>query len=115
MFVFFSSYQFHQNNNLLYLTGFEEANSCFVIEKGNGKGFEESDEEVKLLMFLEENDSESEIWTGPKCGISGFKKLNVGIQLTCITDYHMIFLYQALTASTYLSTPCVTLAASSAP
>lgn len=55
--IFFS---FQQNNNLLYLTGFDEPESCLIIEK--------IDDAVKSHLFVKDNDSHALLWEGPRCG-----------------------------------------------
>lgn len=54
------SYPFQQNNNLLYLTGFDEPGACLVLER--------SDDRITSTLFLQENDAHALLWEGPRCG-----------------------------------------------
>lgn len=56
----FVSYPFQQNNNLLYLTGFDEPESCLVLER--------IDESIKFILFVKENDEHTMLWEGPRTG-----------------------------------------------
>ena len=58
------SYPFQQNNNLLYLTGFAEPDAVLAVEK-DGRG------EAQFRMFVEDNDSHTLLWSGPRNGIQG--------------------------------------------
>lgn len=60
------SYPFQQNNNLCYLTGFDEPDAVLIIEKDSGGTVRES-------MFVTDNDEHSLLWSGPRNGISGTK------------------------------------------
>lgn len=54
-------YPFQQNNNLLYLTGFNEPESCLVLDKM-------PDSAVISRLFLKDNDEHSLLWSGPRTG-----------------------------------------------
>ena len=67
-------YQFRQNTEFLYTTGFKEPDSVLVM-KTNGQsktGFDE-------VIFVTELDKKSELWEGPCAGIDGAKDL-LGIE-----------------------------------
>lgn len=67
-----ASYPFQQNNNLLYLTGFAEPDAVLAVEKTSGG-------ETKFIMFVEDNDKHSLLWSGPKNGLEGTKS-HFGLQ-----------------------------------
>ncbi|KAJ3385668.1 hypothetical protein HDU92_002940 [Lobulomyces angularis] len=60
-------YPFHQNNDLLYFTGFNEKDSAFILEKDH-EGIE------KFTLFLNEKNKFDEVWDGPVCGTELSKK-----------------------------------------
>lgn len=53
-------YPFQQNNNMLYLSGFDEPDACLVVEKTDGG--------CASHMFLKENDPVASLWSGPRTG-----------------------------------------------
>ncbi|KAJ3078597.1 hypothetical protein HDU99_000481 [Rhizoclosmatium hyalinum] len=59
-------HEFHQNTDLLYLTGFNEPDACLVIEKDQGDNYKET-------LFLRPRDPATEIWDGPRSGLEGAK------------------------------------------
>lgn len=65
------SYPFQQNNNMYYLTGFNEPDSCLVIEK-DATGH-------SVSMFVMPNDEHSMLWSGPRAGLDGVRSF-FGIQ-----------------------------------
>ncbi|KAF4632871.1 hypothetical protein G7Y89_g5262 [Cudoniella acicularis] len=54
-------YEFHQEPNFLYLTGFNEPEAVVVIEKGSG-------EEYNFHLFLRPKDARAEQWDGARSG-----------------------------------------------
>ncbi|KYQ88166.1 peptidase M24 family protein [Tieghemostelium lacteum] len=54
-------WDFRQNSNFLYLTGFQEPESIILMEKL-------SKEHSKIGMFVRPKIKEREIWDGPRCG-----------------------------------------------
>lgn len=61
-------YDFQQDNNLYYLTGWLEPNSVALIEKIDDKG---TDEDVLLHMLVPEKNPHIETWEGEKSGLQG--------------------------------------------
>lgn len=61
-------YDFQQNNDLYYLTGWLEPDSVAIIEKTGNTG---TDEDVVLHMLVPENDTTKELWEGKKLGLEG--------------------------------------------
>ncbi|WPG98369.1 Hypothetical protein R9X50_00115800 [Acrodontium crateriforme] len=56
-------YQFHQDPNFFYLTGFNEPEALAVIEKG------ESDVEYTFHLFVRPKDGRAELWDGARSGV----------------------------------------------
>ncbi|KAF1349824.1 peptidase M24 [Delphinella strobiligena] len=56
-------YEFHQEPNFYYLTGFHEPDSVAIIEKGN------SDVEYTFHLFVRPKDPKAEQWDGARSGI----------------------------------------------
>ncbi|KAK4984101.1 aminopeptidase [Elasticomyces elasticus] len=56
-------YEFHQDPNFLYLTGFNEPEALAVIEKGG------SDVEYKFHLCVRPKEAKAEIWDGARSGI----------------------------------------------
>ncbi|KAL1306073.1 hypothetical protein AAFC00_004196 [Neodothiora populina] len=56
-------YEFHQEPNFYYLTGFKEPQSLAVIEKGN------SDVEYTFHLYVRPKDARAEQWDGARSGI----------------------------------------------
>ncbi|EDK44501.1 hypothetical protein LELG_02680 [Lodderomyces elongisporus NRRL YB-4239] len=61
-------YDFQQNNDFYYLTGWLEPDSVMVLEK---KGTGSRDEDVALHMLVPPNDPQREQWEGAKSGLEG--------------------------------------------
>ncbi|KAK5113225.1 hypothetical protein LTR62_003561 [Meristemomyces frigidus] len=56
-------YEFHQDPNFFYLTGFSEPESIAVIEKGT------SDVEYTFHLFVRPKDEKAELWDGARSGV----------------------------------------------
>lgn len=56
-------YDFHQDPNFFYLTGFNEPDAIAVIEKGN------SDVEYTFHLFVRPKDERAELWDGARSGV----------------------------------------------
>lgn len=90
------SYPFQQNNNLLYLTGFNEPDCCLIISKGSDSGSDS--------FFVTSNDKNNLLWSGPRAGIEGakeifgfqntfdIKKLNEAVEEICKAKGNPIFI-----------------------
>lgn len=65
------SYPFQQNNNILYLTGFNEPDCCLMIHR--------SHRDTSVSFFTVKNSPNALLWSGPVAGIEGVKEL-FGIQ-----------------------------------
>lgn len=61
-------YDFQQNNDLYYLTGWLEPDSVAIIEKTGSSG---TDEDVILHMLVPGKDLNKELWEGQKLGLEG--------------------------------------------
>ncbi|OAV88263.1 hypothetical protein PTTG_08456 [Puccinia triticina 1-1 BBBD Race 1] len=58
-------YPFRQSSDFWYLTGFQEPDSCLLLEKGNStKGY-------TMTMFVRPKDPFQEMWEGARSGIDG--------------------------------------------
>lgn len=61
-------YPFRQSSDFWYLTGFQEPDSCLLLEKDNSiKGY-------TMTMFVRPKDPAQEMWEGARSGIDGVKK-----------------------------------------
>ena len=56
-------YEFHQEPNFFYLTGFKEPDALAVIEKAS------SDLEYRFHLFVRPKDEQAEIWDGARSGV----------------------------------------------
>ncbi|KAK5123589.1 hypothetical protein LTR85_002627 [Meristemomyces frigidus] len=56
-------YEFHQEPNFFYLTGFNEPESVAVIEKGS------SEVEYTFHLFVRPKDEKAELWDGARSGV----------------------------------------------
>ncbi|QIX01898.1 hypothetical protein AMS68_007415 [Peltaster fructicola] len=56
-------YDYHQDSNFFYLTGFKEPESLAVIEKG------QSDVEYTFHLFVRPKDERAETWDGARSGV----------------------------------------------
>ncbi|KAI9889803.1 MAG: hypothetical protein M1814_004905 [Vezdaea aestivalis] len=56
-------YEFHQDSDLFYLTGFNEPEALAVVQKtGPGR-------EHRFWLFVRPKDSKAELWEGPRSGV----------------------------------------------
>ncbi|XP_007939963.2 xaa-Pro aminopeptidase 3 [Orycteropus afer afer] len=60
-------YTFHQDNNFLYLCGFQEPNSILVLQSLPGKQLPSH----KSMLFVPRRDPSRELWDGPRSGTDG--------------------------------------------
>jgi Xaa-Pro aminopeptidase len=58
-----SHHPYRQSSDLLYLSGFSEAESVLVLVPGRRAG--------EILLFCRERDTEREVWDGPRLGPEG--------------------------------------------
>ncbi|KAH9824941.1 X-Pro aminopeptidase [Melampsora americana] len=58
-------YPFRQSSDFWYLTGFQEPDSCLVLEKDN------SEKGYKMILFVRPKDPSKELWEGARTGIEG--------------------------------------------
>ena len=61
-----TEYQFRQDSNFYYLSGFLEDNSCIVFMKKNKK--------TKTILFVAKKDKTQELWNGKRLGADAAKK-----------------------------------------
>ena len=61
-------YDFQQDNNLFYFTGWLEPNSVAIIEKHLDRG---NDEDVLFHMLVPPKNPRAEIWEGERLGLEG--------------------------------------------
>ena len=59
-------YPFRQDNDLLYLTGFEEPETTCILAPGS---------EQPYTLFVRPRDKDKEIWTGVRAGVEGAKQV----------------------------------------
>ncbi|HEY2388391.1 MAG TPA: aminopeptidase P N-terminal domain-containing protein [Candidatus Binatia bacterium] len=59
-------YPFRQDNDLLYLTGFEEPEATCLLAPGTDQPY---------TLFVRPRDKEKEIWTGVRAGVEGAKSV----------------------------------------
>jgi len=59
-------YDYRQDSDFFYVTGFEEASAVAVLMPGRQQG--------EFLMFCRERDDEGELWDGPRAGPEGAVK-----------------------------------------
>lgn len=63
-------YYFQQNNDLFYLTGFNEPNSVCIIEKpGNDAAA------MNFHMIVQPSNPDKELWEGERTGVQGVKNI----------------------------------------
>jgi intermediate cleaving peptidase 55 len=55
-------YEFHQESNFAYLTGFHEPDAAAVIQKVGSKG------DYIFHLFVRPKDSRAELWEGARSG-----------------------------------------------
>ncbi|XP_036157641.1 xaa-Pro aminopeptidase 3 isoform X3 [Myotis myotis] len=60
-------YTFHQDNNFLYLCGFQEPDSILVLQSLPGKQLPAH----KAMLFVPRRDPSRELWDGPRSGTDG--------------------------------------------
>ncbi|XP_010610625.1 xaa-Pro aminopeptidase 3 isoform X1 [Fukomys damarensis] len=60
-------YPFHQDNNFLYLCGFQEPDSILVLQSLPGKQMPSH----KAILFVPRRDASRELWDGPRSGTDG--------------------------------------------
>uniref|UniRef100_G3VLC6 Xaa-Pro aminopeptidase 3 n=1 Tax=Sarcophilus harrisii TaxID=9305 RepID=G3VLC6_SARHA len=60
-------YVFHQDNNFLYLCGFQEPDSILVLQSLPGKELPAH----KAMLFVPRRDPSRELWDGPRSGADG--------------------------------------------
>ena len=61
-------YDFQQDNDFYYLTGWLEPDSIMVLEKKGNKG---NDDDVVLHMLVPPKNEQRELWEGAKTGLDG--------------------------------------------
>lgn len=59
-------YPYRQNSNFYYLTGFNEKDSALVLLKKKKK--------IKMILFVKENDPQTQLWEGKVLGVEEAKK-----------------------------------------
>jgi len=64
------NFEYHQNPNLYYLSGYEEPNSVLVITKNKIKIDKYKTNEI---LFVQPRDKSREIWDGRRLGVDGTK------------------------------------------
>ncbi|ORX68083.1 Creatinase/aminopeptidase [Anaeromyces robustus] len=57
-------YKFHQNTDLLYLTGFNQPDSAVILEKDTSLP-----RKYKMTLFCLPKNKDLEKWDGPRCGL----------------------------------------------
>lgn len=72
-------YQFRQDSNFYYLTGFEEPRSICVLAPGHP--------EHRYVLFVNPHDPEQEVWTGKRVGVEGAKAVFGADEAYPITEF----------------------------
>ncbi|KNC84977.1 hypothetical protein SARC_02832 [Sphaeroforma arctica JP610] len=71
-------YPFRQNNDMAYVSGFEEPDSvCIIRTKGNAFSSADDEESLKMALVVPPKDAHSEKWNGARTGTS-FAKAHFG-------------------------------------
>ena len=65
-------YNFHQNPDLYYFTGYKEPHAVLFLFKNEQKAADGSS--YKELFFVQKKDARSEQWTGRRLGAQGVKE-----------------------------------------
>lgn len=93
------NFEYHQNPNLYYLTGYEEPNSVLLITKTENQiaGYKTNE-----ILFVQARDESKEIWDGRRLGVDGAKLIleistaintsefeNVDLKLEKYTSIHV--------------------------
>ena len=68
-----SEFDFRQDSDFFYLTGFDEPSSILVLAPSHAT--------IKSALFVRPNDKEKETWNGVRAGVEGAKPL-VGVDAT---------------------------------
>ncbi|KAF4022994.1 hypothetical protein G4228_014602 [Cervus hanglu yarkandensis] len=79
-------YPFHQDNNFLYLCGFQEPDSILVLQSLPGKQLPAH----KAMLFVPRRDPSRELWDGPRSGTDG------AIALTGVDEAYTLEEFQHL-------------------
>ncbi|XP_077025063.1 xaa-Pro aminopeptidase 3 isoform X3 [Tamandua tetradactyla] len=79
-------YTFHQDNNFLYLCGFQEPDSILVLQSIPGKQLPSH----KTILFVPRRDPSRELWDGPRSGTDG------AIALTGVDEAYTLEEFQHL-------------------
>uniref|UniRef100_H0Y1R5 Xaa-Pro aminopeptidase n=1 Tax=Otolemur garnettii TaxID=30611 RepID=H0Y1R5_OTOGA len=79
-------YTFHQENNFLYLCGFQEPDSILVLQSLPGKELPSH----KAMLFVPRRDPSRELWDGPRSGTDG------AIALTGVDEAYTLEEFQHL-------------------
>ncbi|XP_045443411.1 xaa-Pro aminopeptidase 3 isoform X4 [Pipistrellus kuhlii] len=74
-------YTFHQDNNFLYLCGFQEPDSVLVLQSLPGQQLPAH----KAMLFVPRRDPSRELWDGPRSGADGALALT-GVDETYTLD-----------------------------
>ena len=72
-------YQYRQDSNFYYLTGFEEPGSICVLAPGHP--------EHRYVLFVNPHDPEQEVWTGKRVGVEGAKAVFGADEAYPITEF----------------------------
>jgi len=64
-------YEYHQDPNFYYLTGLNEPNSVLLIFKSQNQF---GDIITNEIIFVQDRDPASEVWTGKRLGVDGVKE-----------------------------------------
>lgn len=69
-----NTFSYRASSDILYLTGFTEANCVLVFDKtgiGSGAGASSADSQNRFVMFVQPHNPAEEIWHGKRAGVSG--------------------------------------------
>ncbi|KAB0399930.1 hypothetical protein E2I00_014797 [Balaenoptera physalus] len=76
-------YTFHQDNNFLYLCGFQEPDSILVLQSLPGKQLPAH----KAMLFVPQRDPSQELWDGPRSGTDGATALTGGDEAYTLEEF----------------------------
>lgn len=67
-------YEYRQDSNFYYLTGFTEPEAALILAPAPGLYVRDESKFVKEILFVQPSDPRMEAWTGKRLGVEGAKK-----------------------------------------
>ncbi|HCQ30031.1 MAG TPA: Xaa-Pro aminopeptidase, partial [Flavobacteriales bacterium] len=84
-------YEYHQNPDFYYLTGFTEPNAILIVFKEEHNFGDFTTDEI---IFVPERDPKEEVWTGKRLGTNGvekYLKIKKALPNTKFRDFEIVF------------------------